>query len=38
MDTLSFVMVACLFANLVFERGGDVLTFVKAKLAATKQL
>lgn len=30
LSTLSFVMVACLFANLAYEKGGKVVALVKS--------
>jgi hypothetical protein len=32
LSTLTFVMVACLFADFCYEKGGDVVAFVKSKL------
>jgi hypothetical protein len=32
LSTLTFVMVACLFAELAVRKSGDVVAFVKSKL------
>ena len=32
-DTLSFVMLGCLFAELCVRRGGEVVTYLKGKLS-----
>lgn len=31
LSTLTFVMVACLFADLAYQKGGKVLALVKSK-------